>query len=199
MATSGYLANMERGPGRHGISNAFFLYIRDPDGHRIELFTSDYLTVDPDLEPLRWSLDDPQRQTLWGHPAPKSWFEEGSEFSARAGARAGAGGAADRGAVGQQGNFVNEGGERGILESRRISATVWELLVLLVVVDRHSRPSTGIYFSRAVALTQVCERLAEIQNDEVADMFDKLSGDAAQWLKEVNRICEVRRPMKEQP
>jgi catechol 2,3-dioxygenase len=81
MATSGYLSNMERGPGRHGISNAFFLYIRDPDGHRIELFTSDYLTVDPDLEPLRWSLTDPQRQTLWGHPAPKSWFEEGSEFS----------------------------------------------------------------------------------------------------------------------
>lgn len=81
MATSGYLANMERGPGRHGISNAFFLYIRDPDGHRIELFTSDYLTVDPDLEPLRWSLDDPQRQTLWGHPAPKSWFEEGSAFA----------------------------------------------------------------------------------------------------------------------
>lgn len=81
MATCGYLPNMERGPGRHGISNAFFLYIRDPDGHRIELFTSDYLTVDPDLEPLRWSLTDPQRQTLWGHPAPKSWFEEGSEFS----------------------------------------------------------------------------------------------------------------------
>jgi catechol 2,3-dioxygenase len=81
MATSGYLPNMERGPGRHGISNAFFLYIRDPDGHRIELFTSDYLTVDPDLEPLRWSLTDPKRQTLWGHPAPKSWFEEGSEFA----------------------------------------------------------------------------------------------------------------------
>ncbi|MEW6450424.1 MAG: 3,4-dihydroxyphenylacetate 2,3-dioxygenase [Pseudomonadota bacterium] len=81
MATCGCLPNMERGPGRHGISNAFFLYIRDPDGHRIELFTSDYLTVDPDLEPLRWSLTDPQRQTLWGHPAPKSWFEEGSEFS----------------------------------------------------------------------------------------------------------------------
>jgi catechol 2,3-dioxygenase len=81
MATSGYLPNMERGPGRHGISNAFFLYVRDPDGHRVELFTSDYLTADPDLEPLRWSLDDPQRQTLWGHPAPKSWFEEGSAFA----------------------------------------------------------------------------------------------------------------------
>jgi catechol 2,3-dioxygenase len=81
MATSGWLTHMERGPGRHGISNAFFLYIRDPDGHRVELFTSDYLTVDPDLEPIRWSLRDPQRQTLWGHPAPKSWFEEGSGFA----------------------------------------------------------------------------------------------------------------------
>ena len=46
----------------------------------VELFTSDYLTVDPDHEPIRWTLDDPQRQTLWGHPAPKSWFEEGSPF-----------------------------------------------------------------------------------------------------------------------
>jgi len=81
MATSGYLQNMERGPGRHGISNAFFLYIRDPDGHRVELFTSDYLTVDPDHEPIRWSLRDPQRQTLWGQPAPKSWFEEGTVFA----------------------------------------------------------------------------------------------------------------------
>jgi catechol 2,3-dioxygenase len=81
MATSGYVTNMERGPGRHGISNAFFLYVRDPDGHRLELFTSDYLTVDPDLEPIRWSLRDPQRQTLWGHAAPKSWFEEGTAFA----------------------------------------------------------------------------------------------------------------------
>ncbi|MDX5412990.1 MAG: 3,4-dihydroxyphenylacetate 2,3-dioxygenase, partial [Rhodobacterales bacterium] len=25
-------------------------------------------------------LTDPQRQTLWGAPAPRSWFEEGSLF-----------------------------------------------------------------------------------------------------------------------
>lgn len=78
MATTGYLDNMERGPGRHGISNAFFLYVRDPDGHRVEIYTSDYLTVDPDFEPVEWDLRDPQRQTLWGTPAPRSWFEEGS-------------------------------------------------------------------------------------------------------------------------
>lgn len=80
MATTGHLANIERGPGRHGISNAFFLYILDPDGHRIEIYCSDYQTVDPDLEPIRWDLKDPQRQTLWGAPAPKSWFENGSSF-----------------------------------------------------------------------------------------------------------------------
>jgi catechol 2,3-dioxygenase len=80
MATTGYLEAMERGPGRHGISNAFFLYTRDPDGHRVEIYTSDYLTVDPDFEPIGWKLRDAQRQTLWGHPAPRSWFEEGSIF-----------------------------------------------------------------------------------------------------------------------
>ena len=80
MSTTGYLKNIERGPGRHGISNAFFLYVRDPDGHRIEIYCSDYQTVDPDLEPIKWDLKDPQRQTLWGAPAPKSWFEEGSLF-----------------------------------------------------------------------------------------------------------------------
>ena len=80
MATSGHIAQLERGPGRHGISNAFFLYARDPDGHRLELYCSDYQTMDPDHPPLRWSLRDPQRQTLWGAPAPRSWFEEGSPF-----------------------------------------------------------------------------------------------------------------------
>lgn len=83
MASSGYLDNMERGPARHGIANAFFLYVRDPAGHRLELYTSDYNTMDHDHEPLRWSLRDPRRQTLWGAPAPRSWFEEGSPYPAQ--------------------------------------------------------------------------------------------------------------------
>jgi catechol 2,3-dioxygenase len=78
LASSGYLENMERGPGRHGISNAFFLYLRDPDGHRIELYTGDYLSADPDWMPLKWNLNDPQRQTFWGAPAPECWFREAS-------------------------------------------------------------------------------------------------------------------------
>ena len=78
LASKGYVKNIERGPGRHGISNAFFLYIRDPDGHRIELYTGDYLSADPDWEPLKWKLDDPKRQTFWGAPAPEKWFNEAS-------------------------------------------------------------------------------------------------------------------------
>ena len=53
-----------------------FVYLRDPDGNRIELYAGDYLTADPDAEPIRWSLEDPRRQTFWGHFAPDSWFQE---------------------------------------------------------------------------------------------------------------------------
>ncbi len=74
--------SIERGPGRHGISNAMFLYLRDPDGNRVEIYTSDYLTVDLDLDPIRWDLNDRRRQTLWGHAAPQSWFEEASPLEA---------------------------------------------------------------------------------------------------------------------
>lgn len=78
LAGAGFQAAIERGPGRHGISNALFLYLRDPDGNRIELFTGDYLTTDSDRPPLRWSINDPRRQTFWGHAAPASWFDEAS-------------------------------------------------------------------------------------------------------------------------
>ena len=76
LASSGLRDCIERGPGRHGISNAFFLYLRDPDGNRIELYTGDYLIADPDFKPLRWKLSDPRRATFWGHHPPASWFEE---------------------------------------------------------------------------------------------------------------------------
>ena len=78
LAAAGYKDSIERGPGRHGLSNAFFLYVRDPDGHRIEFYTNDYYTGDPDFEPVRWVLSDPKRATFWGSYAPRSWFEESS-------------------------------------------------------------------------------------------------------------------------
>lgn len=73
LASLGYYANIERSPGRHGTSNAFFVYVLDPDGNRMELYTGDYFTNDPDWEPVKWHLDDPQRATFWGAAPPESW------------------------------------------------------------------------------------------------------------------------------
>ncbi|HET7087497.1 MAG TPA: 3,4-dihydroxyphenylacetate 2,3-dioxygenase [Anaerolineae bacterium] len=78
LASLGMVGSMERGPGRHGLSNAFFLYLRDPDLNRIELYTNDYIIPDPDFEPIKWKLSDPRRATFWGHWAPRSWFDEAS-------------------------------------------------------------------------------------------------------------------------
>jgi hypothetical protein len=79
---------------------------------------------------------------------------------------------------------------------RRVSAAIWELLLLLVIAIVFAT-AYRVYFSRAVALTQVCERLDTMQNSETADMFNQLTGDAAVALKDMNRLCQVRRPMKE--
>ena len=78
---------------------------------------------------------------------------------------------------------------------RTVSAKIWELVILLIVAIVFATVYR-VYFSRAVTLTQVCERLEAVQNDETADMFDKLTGDAAQSLKEMNQLCQVRRPMR---
>ena len=80
LAAAGHARAIERGPGRHGVSNAFFVYLRDPDGHRIELYACDYYTGDPDLEPLRWSVNDVRCRSFWGTRAPDSWYDESSSI-----------------------------------------------------------------------------------------------------------------------
>ena len=69
---------IERGPGRHGVSNAFYLYILDPDGHRIEIYTQDYYTGDPDNPVVTWDVHDNQRRDWWGNPVVPSWYTEAS-------------------------------------------------------------------------------------------------------------------------
>jgi len=76
ISSMGFHASIERGPGRHGISNAYFLYVRDQDRHRVELYLGDYMVMDPDWKPVRWEMEDPRRQTFWGSPVPESWMNE---------------------------------------------------------------------------------------------------------------------------
>ncbi|MCL2316877.1 MAG: 3,4-dihydroxyphenylacetate 2,3-dioxygenase [Actinomycetia bacterium] len=70
--------SIERGPGRHGVSNAFYLYLRDPDGHRVEIYTQDYYTGDPDNPLVVWDVHDNQRRDWWGTPVVPSWYTEAS-------------------------------------------------------------------------------------------------------------------------
>ncbi|WP_425953405.1 3,4-dihydroxyphenylacetate 2,3-dioxygenase [Xylanimonas sp. McL0601] len=69
---------IERGPGRHGVSNAFYLYLRDPDGHRVEIYTQDYFTGDPDNPRVTWDVHDNQRRDWWGNPVVPSWYTDAS-------------------------------------------------------------------------------------------------------------------------
>ncbi|HVG49993.1 MAG TPA: VOC family protein [Xanthobacteraceae bacterium] len=72
---------VERGPGRHGPGHAQFVYFRDPDGHRVELFTTHYQIMDIECEPIRWDANSQLRKEIWGLPAQRSWIEEATEFS----------------------------------------------------------------------------------------------------------------------
>jgi Glyoxalase/Bleomycin resistance protein/Dioxygenase superfamily len=85
LAAAGAAGAIDRGPGRHGASNAFFVYVRDPDGHRIELLTPGYFTGDPDLEPLRWSVGGGAGSASWGARASHTWYDEATPFRRRDG------------------------------------------------------------------------------------------------------------------
>jgi catechol 2,3-dioxygenase len=80
IAAADHAVAIERGPGRHGVSNAFFVYLRDPDGHRIELYSCDYWTGDPAHSPMRWSVNDNRCRSFWGTRAPDSWYEESTDI-----------------------------------------------------------------------------------------------------------------------
>jgi catechol 2,3 dioxygenase len=59
------------GPGKHGISQALYLYVEDPgSGMRVELFSNSYLIFEPDWEPIEWTFDEMALGfTYWGEQA----------------------------------------------------------------------------------------------------------------------------------
>lgn len=77
----GYGAEVERGPGRHGPGHAMFVYFRDPDGHRIELFNTHYQVMDIENEPVAWDPSDHNVSFPWGLPARRAWYEEATLFA----------------------------------------------------------------------------------------------------------------------
>lgn len=68
-------ANIEWGPGRHATSGAMFLYVFEPSGNRIELWTGGFLIFDPDWSPRKWDAATASRGLeLWGSKPPADTF-----------------------------------------------------------------------------------------------------------------------------
>ncbi|WP_128929643.1 VOC family protein [Bradyrhizobium guangxiense] len=82
LAEMGFGRSVEYGPARHFAPGyARFVYLRDPDGHRIELFNTHYQTIDIEDEPLKWEM----AKVLaggWAPPPPQSWMTEAAPFGA---------------------------------------------------------------------------------------------------------------------
>ena len=78
----GYGDRVERGPGRHGPGHAMYTYIRDPDGHRVEIFNTHYQIMDSEIPAVRWHPADVTIGTPWGLPAREAWFTQATPFAA---------------------------------------------------------------------------------------------------------------------
>lgn len=72
---------LEWGPARHGATNAFAMYVRDPAGNRLELFNGDYVR-DLDRPPLYWRPGnyEVQGHSWWAYPPPPSFAESNPVF-----------------------------------------------------------------------------------------------------------------------
>jgi catechol 2,3-dioxygenase len=76
----GFGAHVERGPGRHGLGHALFVYFRDPDGHRVELLLPPIQLIDLEDQPVRWSAATGLASIAWGLPAQRTWVVESTPF-----------------------------------------------------------------------------------------------------------------------
>lgn len=76
LGDAGLASHLEFGPSRHGATNAFCMYVRDPTGNRLELYTGDYFR-DLDRPPIRWSAEEyaAHGHSWWGQQAGESFRE----------------------------------------------------------------------------------------------------------------------------
>ena len=71
---------IEAGPGKHGVSQAMFMYVFEPGGNRVELFgDAGYLIFDPDWKPITWTQETLDKGIIWfGSPLPGEYFLYGT-------------------------------------------------------------------------------------------------------------------------
>lgn len=79
---SDYDIRIEAGPGKHGTTQAMFLYVFEPGGHRVELFgDTGYLIFDPEWKTVVWDVAneiDLEKSSIWfGPPLPETFYTYG--------------------------------------------------------------------------------------------------------------------------
>jgi catechol 2,3-dioxygenase len=77
----GYGDNVEFGPGRHSLGHSYYVYLLDPDGHRVELLPPPVYYGDGDDRPIIQQLKGISRVTeSWGLPPRLNWLTNASQF-----------------------------------------------------------------------------------------------------------------------
>ena len=66
---------LEYGPGRHGMGENTYLYVREPSGFRIEIFSGGYRNYMPDWGPVRWTPEEGSNDMYRNRVAPDSMME----------------------------------------------------------------------------------------------------------------------------
>ena len=115
----GFGDRIEHGPGRHGHQHSYYLYIRDPDGHRTELLLPGIQLIDIDEEPVKCPVNANAELEPVGPAGAEKLGRGGDEFRRRhdqeaAGRRL----ADDRGAI-SFGKEARSGGDAAVLPQNR--------------------------------------------------------------------------------
>ena len=77
----GYGEHVEFGPGRHSLGHSYYVYLLDPDRHRVELLPPPIYYGDADDGPVVHDLTGVPRVTeSWGLPPRSSWLKNASLF-----------------------------------------------------------------------------------------------------------------------
>ncbi len=72
---------IEWGPGKHGTSGAQFIYVFEPSGHRVEIWTGGLLMFAPDWKPIEWPSNVGELgMEMWGSKPPESYFTYGTKL-----------------------------------------------------------------------------------------------------------------------
>jgi catechol 2,3-dioxygenase len=75
-------AKIEWGPAAHGTSGAIFLYVIEPSGNRVEVWSGGFLLFAPDWKALHWDPEvSPLGLEMWGSDMPETYLQYGTVLS----------------------------------------------------------------------------------------------------------------------